>query len=79
MKNSQKTQIKWKTFHNLQSHLACCHTKICTLIRHTICESLVKIHHFSHEYSLIIYENNEKNAIKSDSHPELTVTSGMSI
>ena len=30
-------------FHNLQSHLACLHTKMSTLIRHTIGESLMEI------------------------------------
>ena len=38
IENSQKAQLR--TFHDLQSHLACRHTKMCTLVRKTICESL---------------------------------------
>ena len=41
--NCQKTQLNQRTRHNLQSHLACWHTKMCTVIRNTICESLVNI------------------------------------
>ena len=37
MKITHKTQLNQGTFHNLQSHLA----KLSTLIRHTICESLM--------------------------------------
>ena len=40
---STETQLNQITFHNQQSHLASWHTKVCTFIKHTICESLVKI------------------------------------
>ena len=36
---------------------------------HTICESLVKIKYFRHECSSIMYENSQKNAIKSKDLP----------
>ena len=39
--NSKENALNKITFHNLQSYLACWHTKFCALIRHTICESLV--------------------------------------
>ena len=35
--------------------------KMCTLIRHTNRESLMKIHWFRHEWSSINYENTQKN------------------
>ena len=41
--NSQKTQLNQRTSRNLQSHLAYKYTKMCTLIRHKIYESFVKI------------------------------------
>ena len=31
----------WKTFHNFELHLTCRYIKICVLIRHKFCESLV--------------------------------------
>ena len=56
------------TYHNLQSHLPRWYTKICTLIRHTICESLVKMQYFRQEWSSILYENTQKfNKIKENS------------
>ena len=79
LKISKKTQLYQIICHNLQSHLACSHIKLCVLIRHIICESLVKIQNFKNEWSLIMYENTQKNAIKSKSVPYLAVTSGMSI
>ena len=53
-------KIKKKTFHNLQTHLTCSHSKMCTLVRHTIFENLVRIKYFKHECSSIIYENTQK-------------------
>ena len=42
--NSVKIPKKHReAFHNLQTHLACRHTKVCAFIKHTICESLVII------------------------------------
>ena len=35
------------------------------LIRHIICESLVKMQHFRQESSAIMYENIQKNTIKA--------------
>ena len=55
--------------HISSQHLACWHTKNCALIRHTICESLGKIEYFRHEYWSIMYENTQKNAIKSKGLP----------
>ena len=49
---SLKTIIHW--------HLACWHIKMCTLIGYTIRESLVKIQHYRHECSSIMYENTYK-------------------
>ena len=40
---------------------------MCTLIRHTICESLEKIKHFRYEWSWIMYENSLKKSIQSNS------------
>ena len=40
---SKNTKLNKRTCHNLQSHLACLHIKMCTLIKHSICESMVKI------------------------------------
>ena len=61
LKIPKKTQLNKRTFHNLQSHLACWQIKMCTLIRLTICECLVKIQHFIHKCSSIMYENTQKN------------------
>ena len=61
MKNSQKMQLNRRIFHNLQSHLACWHIKMCTSIKHTICESLMKIQHFRHECSSFMDVNTKKN------------------
>ena len=38
--------------------------KMCKSIRHTICESLVKIQYFRHEYSSIMDENTQKTTGK---------------
>ena len=46
---SQKTQLNQSTLHNLQPHLVCQHTKMFTLISHTICEILVNIKYLRHE------------------------------
>ena len=52
-------------FHNLQLYLAYRHIKVCDLIRHIICESLMEIQHFRHKWSLIMLENSQKgNKIK---------------
>ena len=59
--NSQKTQSNQCTLHNLQSHLAWWLSKLCTLIRNRICETLVKMQYFRHEYSSIMYENTQKH------------------
>ena len=50
------------------------------LIGH-ICENLVKIKYFRHEYGrqLDTYENTQKNAIKSKGLPKLAVTSDILI
>ena len=69
MKMPYKTQLNQITFHKLQLLLACLQTKICTLIRNTICESLVKIQQISNECSSIMYKNTQKNAIKSKALP----------
>ena len=53
-------QLNQRTFHNLLLHLECWHTKMCTLIRYTICDSVVKIQYFRHECSSIKYENTKK-------------------
>ena len=48
------------------------HSKMCILIGHTICESLVKMQQFRHEWSsIIMYENTQKkrNKIKRHSIP----------
>ena len=37
---------------------------MCTLIKHTICESLVKMQYFRHEWSSKMYENTQKIHIK---------------
>ena len=55
-----KKPINQKDFHNFQLHLACWHTKMFTLIRYTICESLMKIQQFRHEWSSKMYENTQK-------------------
>ena len=62
-KNTQKMQLNQRIFHNQQSHLACWYFKMCTLIRHTIYKSLVKILYFRHEYSSIMYENTQNRKI----------------
>ena len=42
--------------------MACWRTKMCTLIRHTICKKIVKIQYFRNEYSsIIMYENTQKS------------------
>ena len=60
-------QLNQRTFHNLQSHLACWHTKMFTLIRHTICESLVKISVYFQQYQINLtnftYSGFEKQSI----------------
>ena len=43
IKISKKKQSIQRTFCYLKLHLACQHIKICVSIRHTICESFVKI------------------------------------
>ena len=63
MKIPKKTQLNQNAFHNLQSHLAYRYIKLCTLIRHTICESLVEIQQFRHKCSSIMYENSFKKSI----------------
>ena len=44
-------------------------TLFLTKNRHTICKSLMEIHQFSHEWSSLMYENTQKNAIKSKGYP----------
>ena len=39
----KKTQQNQGACHNLKSHLACQYMKMCILIKHIICESLIKI------------------------------------
>ena len=53
--NSQKNVLNQRIFHNLQSHLACWYTIICTFIRYTVCESLVDIQQFRYEWLSIMY------------------------
>ena len=55
--NSQKTHLNQINFHNLLSHLIYRPTKLCVLIKHIICECLLKIQHFGHEWSPIMYES----------------------
>ena len=65
MKIPQKKTVNQRNFHSLQEHLACWHTKMCTMIRHIICKILVQIQQFRHECSSIMYENTQKsNKIK---------------
>ena len=45
---------------SITSSLACWPSKMYTLIRDRICESLLKIRYFRHEYSTIMYENSQK-------------------
>ena len=47
-KNSQKAQSNQRT------------SKMCTIIRHTLCKSLVKIQYFRHEWTLIMYKSSLK-------------------
>ena len=67
-KYPKKMQLNLRTFHYQQSHLTCWHTKMCTLIRNTICECLVNIQYFTW-----ILVNNvwkyPKSAIKSKDLP----------
>ena len=56
----QKMQLNQRTLYNQQSYLAEWHSKMCTLIRHTIYEGLVKIQFLRHEYSSIMYDNTQK-------------------
>ena len=61
----KETQLNQRTFLNMQSHLACWHTKMCTLMRNTIFENLVKIKYFRHADKMsIMCENTQKNEIK---------------
>ena len=68
--NTQSVKVLWsynnrRTFHNIQLHLVYWHDKMCRLIGHIICDSLVKIQYFRHECSSIIYEKiPKKNRIK---------------
>ena len=49
---------KQRAFHNLQLHLACRYIKICILIRHIFCESLVKICATKHKCQTILFFGN---------------------
>ena len=63
-------QLIQSVFYNLQLRLACQYIKICdVLIRRTIiCENLVKMQYFRHEWSSIMYKNTQKrNKIKERS------------
>ena len=53
MKIHKKTQL-------LKSHLAFLYAKMCKLIRLIICESLVEIQQFRHEWYSIMYENTQE-------------------
>ena len=67
-KNSHKIQ---KNFRNLEAHLAYRHIDISECVYqldHTVCECLVKIQYFRHQYS-ILNINSQKNAIKLDDVP----------
>ena len=57
-----KNTLYQRTFLNLQSHLACWHIPKCVyiLIKHTICENLVKIQLFRHEWLSIIPKKRNK-------------------
>ena len=68
----KKNALNQRTFHNLQPHLACLHTKMSKLIRHTTCESLVYIKRFRHEWSSIKKELN-KLAVTSAMYIEMCV------
>ena len=57
-------QLNQKNFHNLQSHLAHRHTKLWIIIRHRVCESLVKIHYFRHEWSFMYKIFKKRKKIK---------------
>ena len=60
--SKKKNALNQRIFHKMQSHLAFQHIKMCKLIRHTICESLVKLQQFKHEW---LYGNTKKpNKIK---------------
>ena len=70
MKIPKKKQIfNQKTFRILHLYLAYRHTKMCVLIRHIICECLMKTQHLKQERSLIYGENLHKNQIKSRGVP----------
>ena len=62
--SKKKSQLNQRTFRNLQLHLVCWHTKICTLNRHNICESLVKIQHFKPKWLSIMFDNTKKKHTK---------------
>ena len=49
----------------MQSHLAYKYVRICVLIRNAICESLVKIERFKHEWSTNKCENLQNSSIYS--------------
>ena len=65
MKIPKKTLLNQRTFYNLRQHSTFGHTKMCLLIRQRICESLVEIQQFRHDCSSIMFENTQKNTIKS--------------
>ena len=60
MKIPKKTQLNQRTIQNQLSHVTCGYIKMCTLIRHIICESLMKRKHFRPVCSSIMYENTQK-------------------
>ena len=48
--DSKEMHLAQITFRNLQSHLAYCYIQMSVLIRHTVCEYLLYIQHFRHEW-----------------------------
>ena len=60
---SKKNALNKKTFHKLQSHLVCWHTKMCRLIRHIICESLVEINTIHNSSSVMSSDLFPKNIL----------------
>ena len=65
--NESWKQLNQRNFHNLESHLAGWYIRMCSLIRHKICESFVKKQYFRPRilvYNLWKYP--KKHTIKSN-------------
>ena len=78
--NTSKFPKKDITFHNLQSHLAYGYFIILILFRCIVCESLVKIQRFRHEWLLIKCKYSQKMPQNQEAfYSLLTSTFGMSI